>query len=105
MLLFVGIHMNCKFYNLRYTKDNKVGGTYMHAGQEKFYQFMLERVQHDKAQRAKELLKESFKKQEEGTFDHHHAEKFTKEMMECLKEEHKEEVLQIIKNFDPKKNV
>ncbi len=41
----------------------------MNAFQEKFYHFILDRVQTDKVEDVKELLAESFAKQSEGTFD------------------------------------
>ena len=41
----------------------------MNAFQEKFYHFILDRVQTDKVEDVKELLAESFAKQSEGTLD------------------------------------
>ncbi len=40
----------------------------MNPGQEKFYEFFMERVQEDKKEEAKTLLEVGFAKQEEGTF-------------------------------------
>jgi len=40
----------------------------MNQGQEMFYNFFMERVKDDKKEEARALLKESFRKQEEGTF-------------------------------------
>ena len=41
----------------------------MNNGQERFFNFIMERVSLENQDKAKELLNESFKKQDEGTFN------------------------------------
>ncbi|WP_291652761.1 hypothetical protein [Clostridium sp.] len=71
----------------------------MNQGQEKFLGFILERVQEDKVDEAKELLAESFKKQSEGTFSHEYIMEFIPKMITLLKPENVEEVKSIMQQF------
>ncbi|WP_315115659.1 hypothetical protein [Clostridium intestinale] len=71
----------------------------MNPGQEKFYEFILERVQEDKVENAKALLSDSFKKQEEGTFTQEEVVVFIPKMISLLKPEKVEEVKNIMKQF------
>lgn len=71
----------------------------MNQGQEKFFNFILDRVKEDKVEEAKALLTDSFKKQSEGTFTQEDASNFMTEMTYLLKPEHIEEVQAITKNF------
>lgn len=74
----------------------------MNAFQEKFYLFILDRVQADKVEDVKELLAESFAKQSEGTFDVAYLLTFKEKIVPMLKEDDKEEVLKIMEEFGKK---
>lgn len=74
----------------------------MNAFQEKFYHFILDRVQADKVEDVKELLAESFAKQSEGTFDVAYLLTFKDKIVPMLKEADKEEVLKIMEEFSKK---
>ena len=71
----------------------------MDQGQEKFYGFILERVQEDKIEEAKALLADNFAKQREGTFKQADALQFIPKMMSLLKPEQVDEVKAIMKQF------
>lgn len=71
----------------------------MNQGQEKLYNFILDRVKEDKVEEAKALLSDSFEKQSEGTFTQEDVSTFMTEMINLLKPEHIEEVQSITKNF------
>ena len=68
-------------------------------GQEKFLNFILERVQEGKEAEAREILVENFKKQAEGTFTKEDVEQFIPKMMAILKPEKIEEIQAIAKQF------
>lgn len=74
----------------------------MNAFQEKFYHFILDRVQADKVEDVKELLAASFAKQSEGTFDVAYLLTFKDKIVPMLKEADKEEVLKIMEEFGKK---
>ena len=74
----------------------------MNAFQEKFYHFILDRVQADKVEEVKELLAESFAKQSEGTFDVAYLLTFKDKIVPMLKEADKEELLKIMEEFGKK---
>ncbi|MDZ5440962.1 hypothetical protein U1329_10775 [Enterococcus cecorum] len=74
----------------------------MNAFQEKFYHFILDRVQADKVEDVKELLAENFAKQSEGTFDVAYLLTFKDKIVPMLKEADKEEVLKIMEEFGKK---
>ena len=74
----------------------------MNAFQEKFYHFILDRVQADKIEEVKELLAESFAKQSEGAFDVAYLLTFKDKIVPTLKEADKEEVLKIMEGFGKK---
>lgn len=71
----------------------------MNPGQEKFYHFIIERVQEDNKDQANELLHESFEKQANGSFDKKYLEAFKPKLVALLKPEHIEEVQAIMKEF------
>jgi hypothetical protein len=71
----------------------------MNQGQEKFYEFILERVQEDKVEEAKALLADNFRKQAEGNFTHEDALQFAPKMISLLKPEKVAEVQAIMKQF------
>lgn len=72
----------------------------MKAQQEKFYNFIMERVT-DK-DKAKELLAESFKKQEEGSFNKEYMMTFIPKMLQIIKPEFIDEVKEIMANHKSK---
>lgn len=71
----------------------------MNEGQKKFFGFILERVEADKKEDAENLLNESFAKQADGTFDESYMKSFMPRMMALLREDAKEEVMNIMMNF------
>lgn len=72
----------------------------MNPGQEKFLNFILDRVEAEKREDAKALLEESFAKQADGTFDQAYMLSFMPRMISLIKDEAKEEVMEIMKNFN-----
>lgn len=77
----------------------------MNSQQEKFYQFIMDRVKNEKREEVQQMLFDNFKRQEEKVFNDEHKQLFMQAMMECLKEEYREEVMAIMKSFQPKENV
>lgn len=71
----------------------------MNQGQEKFLNFILERVQDDKVEEAKVLLVDNFRKQAEGTFAKEDISQFTLKIVSLLKPEKVEEVQSVMKQF------
>ncbi len=71
----------------------------MKSGQEEFFNFILERVKEGKKEDAKALMVESFEHQMNGTFNKEYALAFMPRMISLLKEEHIEEVNNIMKQF------
>jgi len=73
----------------------------MNPGQEKFYNFIMERVQAGKQDEANALLKESFAKQADGTFNAEYLKSFAPRMIAILKPECVAEVKAIMSQFGP----
>lgn len=71
----------------------------MNQGQERFYHFIMERVQEAHTEDAKALLEGSFAKQADGTFGPEYLAEFKPKMLGWLKPEYIEEVQQIMNNF------
>ena len=71
----------------------------MNPGQEKFFNFILERVQEDKVDEAKDLLQDNFEKQAAGTFSAADIAEFGPKMMSLLKTDSVEEVKAIMTQF------
>lgn len=71
----------------------------MNQGQEKFLEFILERIQEDKIEEAKALLADNFKKQSEGNFTQEDIAQTIPKMLALLKPEKVEEVQAIMKQF------
>jgi len=71
----------------------------MNQGQERFYQFILDRVEEEHKEEAKTLLGESFGKQAGGEFGSEYLAEFKSKMIGFLKTEYVEEVQQIMNNF------
>lgn len=72
----------------------------MNNGQEKFFNFIMERVALENQDKAKELLSESFAKQNEGTFNKEYMMSFIPRMIALLKPECVEEVKNIMNNYN-----
>lgn len=71
----------------------------MNAYQEKFYQFILDRVKEADLEKAQALLQESFAKQADGSFDLAFLAHFESKISTLLKSEYQEEVIKIIQEF------
>jgi DNA-directed RNA polymerase subunit F len=71
----------------------------MNQGQEQFLGYILERVQEDKVEEARELLADNFRKQAEGTFTQEDALQFMPKMISLLKPENVNEVQEVMKEF------
>lgn len=72
----------------------------MNSGQEKFFNFIMERVDVNNQEKAKELLSESFAKQNDGTFNKEYMMSFIPRMIALLKPECVEEVKNIMNNYN-----
>ena len=70
----------------------------MNQGQEKFFNFIMEKVNQENQEKAKELLTESFGKQADGTFNKEYMMSFIPRMLELIKPEFLEEVKEIMIN-------
>ncbi|WP_297631225.1 hypothetical protein [uncultured Clostridium sp.] len=68
----------------------------MNNGQGRFFHFIMERVTPENKEKAKELLNESFTKQDEGTFNQEYMMRFIPQMLGLLKPECIEEVKNIM---------
>ncbi|MDF2535145.1 MAG: hypothetical protein K0R18_1304 [Bacillales bacterium] len=73
----------------------------MNEGQEKFMSFIMERVMEGKQDNAKELLAESFDKQQKDEFNKEYLQSFITRMGALLKPEAVEEVMSVMQNFGP----
>lgn len=67
--------------------------------QEKFYGFIMGSVEESHKEEADKLLKESFEKQDNGTFNLEFLQQFETAMAGYLKPEKKEEVLKVMSQF------
>jgi len=76
----------------------------LNPGQQKFHDFILERVLEDKKEYANQLLAESFGKQADGTFSPDYLMSFIPKMMAMIKPEFQDEVKTIMTNFRNKEN-
>ncbi|WP_153731645.1 hypothetical protein [Sporosarcina obsidiansis] len=74
----------------------------MNPTQQKFQEFILERVQESKSEEARDLLYESFQKQKEHSFDRAYLLSFIPRMKALLKPEHIDEVETIMNQFGSK---
>lgn len=71
----------------------------MNAGQEKFFNFIIGRVEKENQEKAKALLIESFSRQDNGTFNKEYIINFIPRMLELIKPEFIEEVKNIMMNY------
>ncbi|AYE35437.1 hypothetical protein [Clostridium septicum] len=71
----------------------------MNEGQEKFSNFIMLNVEEKNQDKSKELLTESFKKQNDGTFNKEYLITFIPRMLELIKPECVEQVKNIIINY------
>lgn len=67
----------------------------MNQGQEKFFNFIMQNVDDENKDKAKELLCESFAKQDNGTFTKEYMTTFIPRMLKLIKPEN----LEIVKNI------
>lgn len=70
----------------------------MNKGQEKFFEFIMQNVEEKNQEKAKELLAESFGKQDNGTFNKEYMITFIPRMLELIKPENIEQVKSIMMN-------
>ncbi|MGG7142637.1 hypothetical protein ACQPVP_04150 [Clostridium nigeriense] len=70
----------------------------MNKGQEKFFEFIMQNVEERNQAKAKELLAESFGKQDNGTFNKEYMITFIPRMLELIKPENIEQVKSIMMN-------
>lgn len=70
----------------------------MNQGQEKFLSFIMQNVEEKNQDKAKELLNESFAKQDNGTFNAEYMVEFIPRMLELIKPESVEQVKNIMMN-------
>ncbi|MHB8105882.1 MAG: hypothetical protein ACYDH4_00420 [Candidatus Cryosericum sp.] len=71
----------------------------MNPGQEKFFTFIMERVQTGKQEEARTLLDESFSKQANGTLNQAYLDGFIPRMIALLKPESIGEVKAVMSQF------
>ena len=72
----------------------------MNNGQEKFLNFILERVDDENIEKAKELLSESVAKQADGTFNKEYMMSFMPRMLKLIKAEFVGEIKNIMLNYN-----
>ncbi|WP_338597495.1 hypothetical protein [Clostridium baratii] len=70
----------------------------MNQGQEKFLNFIMQNIEEKNQDKAKELLNESFAKQDNGTFNSEYMVEFIPRMLELIKPESVEQVKNIMMN-------
>jgi hypothetical protein len=75
----------------------------MNPGQQKFFDFIMERVQDGKQNEAAALLNESFAKQADGTFTMDYIGSFAPRLLAILRPEFTEEVKAIMSEFGQRK--
>jgi len=71
----------------------------MNEGQEKFFGFIMGRVQDGKQDEAKKLLEENFTRQANGTFNSEYLNEVMPKIMALLKPECAEEVKNVMSQF------
>jgi hypothetical protein len=74
----------------------------MNEGQEKFLNFILERAQEDKVEKARSLLADHFRKQAEDSYTKDDISQFASQIIPLLKPEKAEEVQSVMKQFAQK---
>ena len=74
----------------------------MNSGQEMFFNFIMQNVEEKNIEKAKELLSESFEKQDNGSFNKEYMMSFIPRMLELIKIERVEEVKNIMMNHKSK---
>ena len=70
----------------------------MNQGQEKFLNFIMQNVEEENQDKAKELLMESYNKQDDGTFNQEYIMTFIPRMLALIKPENIEQVKSIMMN-------
>lgn len=72
----------------------------MNQGQEKFYSFIMSKIDKSNKQIAEAMLKDTFEKQNNGTFNAEYMSEFMPKMLELIKPEFKDEVKNIMFNHN-----
>ncbi|GAA0071078.1 hypothetical protein UT300003_26020 [Clostridium sardiniense] len=70
----------------------------MNNGQERFFNFIIDRVEEQNQGKAKELLSESFAKQDNSTFNSEYMDAFIPKRLQLIKPECIEEVKSVMTN-------
>ena len=70
----------------------------MNQGKKMFFNFIMQNVEEKNQEKAKELLAESFGKQDNGTFNQEYMMSFIPRMLELIKPESVEQVKNIMMN-------
>lgn len=76
----------------------------METGQQRFYDFIMERVDDENQKDAEALLRDSFSKQADGTFDNDYLNGFNPRLLALIKPESVEEVRKILMEFSSNQN-
>ncbi len=71
----------------------------MNEGQQKFLDFILERTETGKESEMKELLTESFDKQNSGNFDQKYLMAMVPKMIAYVRLEKRDEVMEVVQKF------
>lgn len=71
----------------------------MNSGQKRFYIYIKECTKHDELDDVVALLKESFQKQNNGTFDKEYLRKFNHTLIPKLKDDKVDEVTKLLHQF------
>lgn len=71
----------------------------MNEGQQKFQAFILERTEDGRESAMKELLSESFKKQDSGDFDQMYLMAMVPKMVSYVREDKRDEVMEVVQKF------
>ncbi|MDD5936096.1 MAG: hypothetical protein PUC65_11150 [Clostridiales bacterium] len=69
--------------------------------QQRFYVYIMERVEEKNQAKATELIEECFARLGNGTFTPDFKKEYMQKMMDLIKHEHRDEVKYIIQNFRP----
>ena len=71
----------------------------MHEGQAKFYEYMIDKMEEERKEEGIMLLKESFERQEQGTFTTEYLDDISVKLLALIKPGFKEEVKNIFEQF------
>lgn len=74
----------------------------MNEMQQKFYDFIVEKVGAENVESAKSLLTDAFDKQQNGGFNLMYLTTFVPKLLGLIPDEHKEEVMKVVEEFKSK---